>query len=307
MALLMREHQFSERQACKLLDLDRSTYRYERRPDRNAALRPALLQLAREKPRYGHRRLWAILRAREPKLSLARLYRLYRSERLAVRRTLRKRVARSAPLNAELTAANQEWAMDFVHDAIDSGRGIRIMTLVDSFTRECPALEVAASIGSQRVIRVLERAIAERGKPVSIRCDNGTEFTSRKFLKWSEEQKIKVIFIPPGKPMQNGHVESFNGRLRDECLNVTWFMNTRHAREVVEFWRVDYNQHRPHSSLQYETPANYARKRATETTSAASAAGFGNVLAVPASPSAPQGPAPRVLKADKLLAIGAIV
>jgi putative transposase len=148
--------------------------------------------------------------------------------------------------------------LDFVSDALASGRALRTLTIVDSYTRECPAIEAGAGICSAQVTRTLERIIAERGKPESLRCDNGPEFTSRHFLAWCEEQGIAVIHIQPGKPMQNGHVESFNGRFRDECLNASWFVNLVDAKRKIESWRVEYNSERPLSSLDYRTLAEFA-------------------------------------------------
>jgi len=258
-ALLMSEHQLSERHACKLLELDRTTYRYEARPDRNGELREALIALARQKPRYGYRRLWAVLTRRGWKVNEKRIYRLYREEGLMVRRLKRKRVARDRSADLLLSAPNQEWALDFVSDALATGRALRGLTIVDSYTRECPAIEVASGICSRAVTRTLERIIGDRGKPQALRCDNGPEFTSRHFLGWCEEQGITVVHIQPGKPMQNGHVESFNGRLRDECLNANWFVNLADARRKIEGWRQEYNAERPHSSLAYRTPAEFAK------------------------------------------------
>ena len=258
-ALLMSEHQLSERHACKLLELDRATYRYEPRPDRNRELREALVALARQKPRYGYRRLWALLTRRGWKANEKRIYRLYRQEGLMVRRLKRKRVVREHAGEALLTAPNQEWALDFVSDALATGRALRGLTVVDCYTRECPAIEVATGICSRTVTRTLERIIEARGKPRALRCDNGPEFTSRHFLGWCEEQGITLIHIQPGKPMQNGHVESFNGRLRDECLNANWFANLADARRKIERWREEYNSERPHSSLDYRTPAEFAK------------------------------------------------
>lgn len=258
MAFVVAEFQYAERQACKLLDVDRSSYRYEARPDRNAELRDQLITLARQKPRYGYRRLWAVLSRRGHNVNVKRIYRLYRQANLAVRRLRRKRIGRTAPVNAMLIARNQEWSLDFVADGVASGRGIRILTMVDGFTRECPAIEVGVSVSSRRVTRVLERVIAERGAPQSLRCDNGPEFTSRHFLAWCEERSIEVVHIQPGRPMQNGYVESFNGRFRDECLNANWFVNIVDAKQKIEDWRVEYNVERPHSSLAYRTPNEYA-------------------------------------------------
>ncbi len=146
-----------------------------------------------------------------------------------------------------MTAANQEWALDFVHDAAESGRAFRVLSVLDVYTRECLALEVDTSFGSRRVTRVLEEILLQRGKPAAIRCDNGPEFTSRHFLAWCMERGIDLIHIEPGKPVQNAHVESFHGRLREECLNASWFANLFEARRKIEAWRREYNEERPHS------------------------------------------------------------
>ena len=171
------------------------------------------------------------------------------------------------------TAANQEWALDFVHDAVGCGRAIRVLSVVDAYTRECLALEVDTSFASRRVTRVLEAIIAERGMPQAIRCDNGPELTSRHFLAWCIERKIELVHIQPGRPMQNGRVESFHGKLRDECLRVSWFGNLFEARRKIAAWRKEYNQERPHSSLGYRTPEEFAREvggeKAVEKTGAA--------------------------------------
>lgn len=258
-AFVMSEFQYSERQACKLVEVDRSSYRYDPCPDRNSELREALITLARQKPRYGYRRLWAVLVRRGHNVNVKRVYRLYRQAHLAVRRLKRKRLERTAPVNALLVAANQEWGLDFVCDGVASGRGIRMLTVVDGYTRECPAIEVGVSVGSQRVTRALDGAIAERGAPDRLRCDNGPEFTSRHFIAWCEQRGITLIHIEPGRPMQNGYVESFNGRFRDECLNANWFVNIADAKEKIERWRQEYNGERPHSSLDYRTPAEFAK------------------------------------------------
>ena len=256
---MMREHPYSERRACKLLSMDRTTYRYQPRPDHNAELREKLIALARQKPRYGYRRLCALLERDGSKASAQRVYRIYSAEHLAVRRLKRKRLVRPAPETALLTRSNQEWAIDFVADGLATGRGLRMLTVVDSFTRECPAIEVDTGLSSRRVTRVLDWVMEQRGKPEVIRCDNGPEFTSRHFLVWCEEKGISLLHIQPGKPMQNGHVESFNGRFRDECLNHNWFTTLADAREKIERWRMEYNEERPHSSLAYRTPEEFAK------------------------------------------------
>ena len=164
-----------------------------------------------------------------------------------------------APEGTLLHRPNQEWAIDFVADGLATGRGLRILTVVDSFTRECPAMEVDTGLSSGRVTRVLDWIMSQRGKPEVIRCDNGPEFTSRHFIVWCEERQITLLHIQPGKPMQNGHVESFNGRFRDECLNHNWFTTLADAKEKIERWRMEYNGERPHSSLAYRTPEEFAK------------------------------------------------
>jgi putative transposase len=255
-AFACQEFEMSERQACKLVELDRSSYRYEPRSDHNAQLREELVSLARQKPRYGYRRLHALLTKRGFEASAQRVYRLYRTAGLMVRRLKRKRLSR-VPVASDLMRWNQEWALDFVSDALATGRGIRALTVVDAFTRENLSLEVDTSLSSRRVTRALEAVIERRGMPEAIRCDNGPEFTSRHFLSWCEERKIQLIHIQPGRPMQNGHIESFNGRLRDECLNANWFHNLADARSKIGAWRDEYNSERPHSPG-YRTPNEFA-------------------------------------------------
>lgn len=240
------------------MGMDRTSYRYQPRPDHNAGLREELISLARQRPRYGYRRLAVLLEKRGFGASPQRVYRVYREEHLAVRRLKRKRLLRPAPEAAHLTAPNQEWAIDFVADGLATGRGLRILTVVDSFTRECLAIEADTSLSSRRVTRALEWVIDQRGPAAVIRCDNGPEFTSRHFLGWCEERGIRLLHIQPGRPMQNGRVESFNGRFRDECLNANWFMTLMEARKKIERWRDEYNRERPHSSLAYQTPEEFA-------------------------------------------------
>lgn len=258
MAFAVQQFGMLERRACKLVEMDRSSYQYEPRPDHNAQLQQELVTLARQKPRYGYRRLHALLSRRGPTVSPQRLYRLYKRLGLAVRRLKRKRLSRPAAPAPSLYRANQEWALDFACDALGTGRGIRVLAVVDAFTRECIALEVDTSLSSLRVTRTLEGAIEQRGLPSAIRCDNGPELTSRHFLSWCDERNIQIIHIQPGRPMQNGHVESFNGRLRDECLNANWFRTLADAREKIRSWRDEYNGERPHSSLGYRTPNEFA-------------------------------------------------
>ena len=235
-----------------------SSYRYRsRRSDEE--LRERLTRLSREKPRYGYRRLQVLIEREGVQVNRKRLYRVYREAGLCLKRKKRKYCVRSGVPLRQLTAANQEWALDFVHDLVAEGRAIRVLSVVDAFTRECLALEVDTGFASRRVTRVLDEVIAQRGIPQAIRCDNGPELTSRHFLAWGLEWKIELRHIQPGRPMQNGHVESFHGRLREECLRTHWFSNLFDARMKITDWRKEYNDVRPHSSLSYRTPAEFAR------------------------------------------------
>ena len=215
--------------------------------------------LAKQQPRYGYRRLWALLVRQGWEVDVKRVHRLYKAEGLMVRRLKRKRLSRTVSANPLLVRRNQEWAMDFVSDALATGRALRTFTLIDSYTKESLAIEVNTGISSRQVARVLERVIEERGVPGSVRCDNGPEFTSLYFVEWCKDHGITLVHIQPGKPVQNGHVESFNGRFRDECLNPNWFVNLADARRKIEAWRKEYNGQRPHSSLAYRTPDEFAK------------------------------------------------
>jgi putative transposase len=256
---LEEQYQASQQRICGLMQIAVSSYRY-RSTRSDAALRERLVELARKKPRFGYRRLHVLLVGSGEHVNHKRVFRVYQEAGLTVRRKARKRLVREGSPRPALTGANQEWALDFVHDAVASGRAIRVLTVEDEYTRECPALEVDTSMASRRVTRVLEAIIAERGQPLAIRCDNGPEFTSRHFLAWCIERQIALVHIQPGKPQQNGYLESFNGKLRDECLNVSWFENLWDARRKISAWRVEYNEERPHSALGYQTPAAFARQ-----------------------------------------------
>jgi putative transposase len=259
---LRAKYAASERRVCGLMGMAVSSYRYQttRCDDQ---LRTRLVELAREKPRFGYRRLHVLLFRSGEAVNHKRVHRVYREAGLSIRRKKRKHCVRvGQPLLAR-TAANQEWALDFVHDAVECGRAIRVLSVVDAYTRECLALEVDTSFASRRVTRVLEAIMVERGQPGSIRCDNGPEFTSRHFLAWGMEQKIEVVHIQPGKPTQNARVESFHGRLREECLNVSWFQNLFDAKRKIAAWRTECNEERPHSSLGYLTPNEYAARETT--------------------------------------------
>lgn len=222
-------------------------------------LKEKLARLAREKPRYGYRRLQVLMEREGERVNHKKLYRIYREAGLCLKRKKRKHCVRNGSPLVLLTTPNQEWALDFAHDVIAAGRTIRVLSIVDAFTRECLALEVDTGFASRRVTRVLDEVIAQRGKPAAIRCDNGPELTSRHFLAWAMDWKIELRHIQPGKPTQNAHVESFHARLREECLRVNWFINLFDARRKISSWRKEYNEERPHSSLGYRTPAEFAR------------------------------------------------
>lgn len=257
---LGEQYQASQQRLCGLMEIAVSSYRY-RSTRSDAALREQLVELARKKPRWGYRRLHILLAGSGERVNHKRVFRVYREAGLAVRRKARKRLVREGSPQPTLTAANQEWAVDFAHDALANGRAIRVLTVEDEYTRESLALPVDTSFASRRVTRELERILAEREKPLAIRCDNGPEFTSRHFLAWCVEKQIALVHIQPGRPQQNGYVESFNGKLRDECLNVNWFENLWDARQKIAAWQREYNEERPHSSLGYQTPAAFAQQR----------------------------------------------
>lgn len=263
MGWVRERYPVSERRACGLLAVWRSSWRYRCRRREDPLLRERLRQLAYERRRFGYRRLHVLLRREGWRVNHKRIYRLYREEGLAVRRRKRKRVAGlvRVPLGAP-SRANQGWSMDFLTDALASGRRFRVLTVVDEYTREALALEVDHSLPGQRVRRVLEQMSANRGRPEWIVVDNGPEFSGQVLDQWAFENGVRLHFITPGKPSENGYVESFNGKLRDECLNENWFGSLNEARGVIETWRVDYNRARPHSALGYQTPEEFAAEQA---------------------------------------------
>ena len=218
-----------------------------------------LRELAEERRRFGYRRLRVLLLREGWQVNHKRVYRLYVEEKLGLRRKRgRKRSGMRQPL-AEPLAANQVWSVDFMSDGLSSGRRFRTLNIVDDYTRECLAIEVDTSLGGGRVVRVLEELKVRRGLPQQIRSDNGPEFVSRAVDQWAYEQGLGWHTIHPGRPMENGYVESFNGRFRDECLNENWFTDLADARAKIALWKQDYNQARPHSALGYRTPEEFAQ------------------------------------------------
>jgi putative transposase len=255
------EKNYSQRRACRLVGLHPKTYRYaSMRPD-DGALRSKLRELASQRRRFGYRRLGLLLARAGIKLNHKKLYRLYKEERLTVRRRGGRK--RALGTRARMTipqGANLRWSIDFVVDTLAAGRRFRILTLVDDFTRECLGLVVDTSLTGLRVVRELDRVAELRGYPCMLVSDNGTELTSNAVLAWQQNHAVEWHYIAPGKPMQNGFVESFNGRLRDECLNEHVFTNLSEARQIIEEWRIDYNTNRPHTSLNGLTPTEFAAR-----------------------------------------------
>lgn len=265
-AHLKAQFGLSERRACQIAGADRKTVRYQSRRPPDTALRSRLRDLANERRRFGYRRLFVLLRREGEPSGINRIYRLYSEEGLTIRKrkARRKALGTRAPILIE-ARANARWSLDFVHDQFACGRRFRVLNVVDDVTRECLAAIPDTSISGRRVARELTTLIERRGKPGMIVSDNGTELTSNAILKWCTEQKIKWHYIAPGKPMQNGFVESFNGRMRDEFLNETLFRNLTHARDLIASWATDYNTVRPHSALGYQTPADFALHLITAT------------------------------------------
>jgi putative transposase len=257
-ARLVEQRGLSQVRACRLVGLNRSSMNYRpRRPD-DSLLRQRLRELAAERRRFGYRRLGWLLEREGQVLNRKKLYRLYREEKLMVRRRRgRKRaLGTRAPMTVP-SAINQRWSLDFVADALSDGRRFRILCVVDDFSRECLATVVDTSLGGVRVVRELDHLTAERALPRMVVSDNGTELTSCAVLRWATG-RLEWHYIEPGKPVQNAFVESFNSRLRDECLNEHVFLTLAEARETIEAWRDDYNYRRPHSSLGALTPAEFA-------------------------------------------------
>jgi putative transposase len=249
----------SERRACKAIGCCRMTVRYETsRPD-DREVRERMKAIALERRRFGYRRLLVMLRREGLVVNHKKLFRLYREEKLAVRRRggRKRAIGTRAPMLVPLRP-DERWSLDFVSDQLTDGRRFRILAVVDDCTRECLALVVDTSLSGTRVGRELDRLVAERGRPRMIVSDNGSEFTSNAILAWADQNRVEWHYIAPGKPMQNGFIESFNGRLRDELLNETLFTSLAQARVAITLWRTDYNTARPHSQIAWQTPDEFA-------------------------------------------------
>ena len=264
MTWAVEQKAYTQRRACRLVGIEPKTYRYSsRRPD-DGAVRERLRALAAERRRFGYRRLHILLAREGVRLNHKRLFRLYREERLGVRkRGGRKRALGTRAPMALPQKPNQRWSLDFVSDALASGRRFRVLAIVDDFTRECLGLVVDTSLTGLRVVRELDRIAERRGYPLMVVSDNGTELTSHAILRWQEERAVLWHYIAPGKPQQNGFVESFIGRFRDECLNEHLFPSLVAARRIIEAWRIDYNTERPHTSLDGLTPSSLCNRPGT--------------------------------------------
>jgi putative transposase len=254
------EYGLSERRASRLVGVPRSTVRYRARRSEPEALCTRLRALAAERPRAGYRTLWRCLRREGFAVNHKRVHRLYRREGLALRRRARKKRTREArePIAAP-TRLNQRWSMDFMRDTLASGRAFRTFNVVDDLSRESRAIEIDHSLPGLRVVRTLDAIAAVHGYPDEIVCDNGPEFTGRALDQWAYQHGVRLRFIEPGRPVQNAIVESFNGRVRDECLNQHWFLDLADARRIIAAWRQDYNTRRPHSALGGRTPEEFAK------------------------------------------------
>jgi putative transposase len=257
---IRQAHKLNELRACGLIGITRWSNRYQSRRDPQTELRVRLRDLASTRIRYGYRRLTVLLRREGWQVNTKRVYRLYREEGLELR--MKKRAKRVAQARIRLTEAsypNQRWSMDFVSDRLVDGRWFRILTVVDQYTRECLCAHADRSQTGAKVSEQLERVITLRGAPESITADNGSEFAGQPMDSWAHQAGVKLDFIRPGKPVENGYIERFNDRLRDECLNVEVFLDLADARSKIERWRRDYNQERPHSALGDRTPQEFAQ------------------------------------------------
>lgn len=260
-----REKGVSERRACSLVGISRLTYRYRGRDKGDGPIRERMRALAHRWLRFGYRRLGVMLERENMVANHKRIYRLYTEEGLKVRRKRKKlrSQVRTAPMLVP-SRVNERWSMDFMSDCLATGRRFRTLNIVDDLTRECPAIEVDTSLPGARVVRVLDKLAILRGLPDTIVIDNGSEFTGRALDAWANKHGVKLHFIDPGKPVQNAYIESFNGKFRDECLDLHWFTDLADAKEKIESWRVEYNQVRPHSSLGNTTPEAFAERFKTE-------------------------------------------
>lgn len=252
----------SQRRACKVVGADRSTIRYEKKPTEDHQILDRMKDLLEERPRFGCPRVHLVLQSEGLVQNHKRTERIYYGYGLQLKkRKSKRRVYKPENPLPPLTKANTRWSMDFVHDNLASGRPFRILTIIDEWSRECPAMEVDTSLSGHRVVRVLERLKAERGLPEEIGVDQGPEFISKALTKWALDNGVRLHYASPGDKNENAFIESFNGRLRDECLNMYWFSNLKDGRDIIEDWRIDYNERRPHTSLGGMAPSKFAETK----------------------------------------------
>jgi putative transposase len=253
-----KERDVSERRSCELVGISRSSFRYIEHIRDEGDLAERLRKISNRHKRYGYRRAWAVLRRNGEKVNIKRVYRVWKKEGLTLpRRRPRKRRKGTGEVPCKAICPNHVWTYDFIHDALVSGRKLKILTIVDEFTRYCLKIEPDRSIKATKVVEILKRLFEEHGAPSYIRSDNGPEFIADVIKKHLFELKIKTIYIDPGSPWQNAFEESFHGRFRDECLNMEEFRSIAEARVITEMWRREYNEERPHSSLNYMTPLEF--------------------------------------------------
>ncbi len=258
--LVQKALQLSERRACRMVGVSRASHRYRSCRKEPAALVAQIRELAAERPRFGYRGIYRLLRRRGVRVNHKRVYRLYRLEGLHIRTKRRRRYAASPRMEIiKATQPSQRWSMDFVSDHLISGRRFRILTVLDEFSRRSPGLLVDTSIRAPRVTRFLDEIALTSGLPEMIVVDHGPEFISNALDQWASEHGVRLHFIRPGKPVDNAYIESFNGRLRDECLNANWFHSLAEAQQLIANWWQDYNEERPHSALGGLTPIEYER------------------------------------------------
>jgi putative transposase len=259
---MVEQFHLSERRACRLVGLSRDSYRHPaEETEMNQALSAKIIEIAHVRRRFGYRRIHDLLRPEFAGVNHKRVLRLYQEANLSVRK--RKKAKRPASERVPLQlarAVNEVWSMDFVSDSLASGRRIKCLTVADDFSHECVQIGVDFAISGEYVTRLLDEAARFRGYPQAVRTDNGPEFTSRAFMAWAQAHRIRHILIEPGRPMQNGYIESFNGKFRDECLNEHWFQTLAQARAAIATWRQDFNEVRPHSSLGRIPPARFAEQ-----------------------------------------------
>jgi putative transposase len=259
---LQEAYKVSERRGCEVIGIGRTSHRYRSRREDDPFLRARIREIAETRVRYGYLRIHTLLRREGWHINKKRVYRIYCEEGLNLRRKRphRRRSAAHREKFPEVSCINECWSLDFMADCLFDGRRFRVLTIVDNFSRESLAIEPGQHLKGEHVVEVMDRLVAERGAPERLQCDNGSEFVSKVMDRWAYENGVTIHFSRPGKPTDNAMIESFNGTLRDECLNVNWFLSIEDARDKIEEWRTEYNEFRPHSSLGGMPPSEFTRQ-----------------------------------------------